>query len=41
MRDQNLDTLPLVDDNGDLNGVVTWNSVLTNMMLEIATQTSG
>jgi hypothetical protein len=40
MRDQNLDTLPVVDDDGDLAGVATWNQVLTSMMLELVTTTS-
>jgi CBS domain-containing protein len=40
MRDQNLDTLPLVDKDGDVVGVVTWERVLTSMMLELATSTS-
>ena len=37
MREQNLDMLPVVDRGGIVQGVATWNQVLTSIILELAT----
>jgi CBS-domain-containing membrane protein len=40
MREQNLDMLPILNQDGMVHGVATWNQLLTSMMLELATTTA-
>lgn len=40
MRSQNLDMLPVLNQDGVVQGVATWNQVLTSIMLELAATTA-